>query len=299
MLNAINFNDQVAIVTGAGRGLGKAYAVLLASRGASVVVNDIGSVEGADVVDEISVSGGIAVSTTHDVATQQGGEELVRLAIERFGRLDILIHNAGFTDAAPFASTPPEMVERQERISLLQAYYVGQPAWRQMLIQEYGRIVLTSSGSIFGAEDLGAYAAAKSSILGLAQTLHVEARRSAADLLINVVIPSAETRLTRAGVYPERLAPLADPANVAAAVGFLASRDCSVNGQWFRVGGTYVGRTFLGVTGGWASGHTPITPEEVSDHIDEICDLGEFAVPADMTELMDVMQRRIEAALDA
>ena len=165
-----DFEGQVVAITGAGRGIGREYARLLADAGARVVVNDLGtdvSGEGsdemvaADVAAELRARGGRAVADDSDVSTPEGGAGIVEAALVAFGRLDALIHNAGTQHVAPYPEMPTDAVQHILGTHLLGAFHVGQPAWRVMAAQGYGRIVLTASVGMLGAPNLSAYAAAK------------------------------------------------------------------------------------------------------------------------------------------
>jgi NAD(P)-dependent dehydrogenase (short-subunit alcohol dehydrogenase family) len=171
-MSDITFAERVVVVTGAGRGLGRAYAVELARRGARVIVNDVAEdaagVSRADLtVEEIEQAGGIAVASTASVASRQGGTEICDLALSRFGRVDAVINNAGFSSTVPFESVSTEEMLRLYEVHVLGAIYVTQPIYRVMLERGYGRIVLTSSGGgLFGRPGAVAYATAKAALLG-------------------------------------------------------------------------------------------------------------------------------------
>lgn len=181
------------MVTGAGSGLGRAYALELARRGASVVVNDIG--ESADaVVAEIEVAGGTAVANRDSVATRVGGQAMVGAALERFGRLDILIANAGILRQARFEDMSEDDITSVIDVHLKGAFYVGQPAFAAMKRQRYGRILLTASSSgLFGHPWQASYAAAKAGIVGLANVIALEGH--AHGVLCNVIMPNARTAM--------------------------------------------------------------------------------------------------------
>src|SRR5215470_9070750 len=171
----MDFSGQVAVVTGGGRGMGRTYSLLLASRGAAVVVNDPGFQPGggepdasvaAGAVREIEAAGGRAVPSTDSVATADGGAAVVETALRAFGRVDLLVHNAGVVAASTFADQPIEEVLSVLAVHLHGAWHVGQPAWRDMEKRGYGRIVLTTSMAQFGHYRQPAYAAAKTGVIG-------------------------------------------------------------------------------------------------------------------------------------
>jgi NAD(P)-dependent dehydrogenase (short-subunit alcohol dehydrogenase family) len=311
----IRLDGQVAVVTGAGRGIGQAHAMLLAERGAAVVVNDIavesdGVARSQGVADEIVAEGGRAVASTHDVGSEATAGELIEQAIGEFGRLDILVHNAGLTRrtldeqslniAKGFAEADLTTVRRHLEVQLMGSYYLGLPAWKHMARQGYGRIALTTSSAIFGSSGDGAYSASKAAVIALARTMALEAQRTGLDIKTNVVCPSAATTSSelhdgnqvrfRGRLFPE---------NVSGALVWMVSPECSVSGECIRAGGSYVGRVFLGLTHGWVSPtDSPIQPEDVRDHLEEITALGGYVLPTDVDSVMDFMATRLAHTID-
>jgi NAD(P)-dependent dehydrogenase (short-subunit alcohol dehydrogenase family) len=280
----LDFSGQVAIVTGAGRGLGRAYALSLAARGAAVVVNDIGSDEAGEgrndelaaaTVDEIRSQGGQAVASADSVATPDGGAALVEVALGTFGKVDILIHNAGVVRTAPFAEASIDDVHAVLNTHLLGAWHVGQPAWRHMASRGYGRVILTSSNTVFGREEASAYGATKAAIIGLAKGLRQEAEP--VGIRINVICPLAASRL--GGTAEEVFGNLAAPEMVAAVVLYLASPACTLNGEVLQAGASHVARLFFGESRGWAKRSSGLTPEEVEAHLPEILDVSNEIIP--------------------
>ncbi|MGO8769623.1 SDR family NAD(P)-dependent oxidoreductase [Mycobacterium sp.] len=235
----LRFDDRVAVVTGAGRGLGRAYAQLLASRGAKVVVNDPGASlagEGADagpaghVVNEIRAAGGEAVACTASVTTPEGGDAIIQTALDHYGRLDILIHNAGNVRRGSLKEMSYEDFEAVLDVHLRGAFNVVRPAFPVMCDAGYGRIVLTSSiGGLYGNHGVANYAAAKAGVIGLS---NVAALEGAADgVTCNVIVPAAVTRMA-AGIDTSAYPPM-NPELVAPVVGWLAHESCSVTGEMF------------------------------------------------------------------
>ncbi len=235
----LRFDDRVAVVTGAGRGLGRAYAQLLASRGAKVVVNDLGASlagEGADagpaghVVNEIRAAGGEAVACTASVTTPEGGDAIIQTALDHYGRLDILIHNAGNVRRGSLKEMSYEDFEAVLDVHLRGAFNVVRPAFPVMCDAGYGRIVLTSSiGALYGNHGVANYAAAKAGVIGLS---NVAALEGAADgVTCNVIVPAAVTRMA-AGIDTSAYPPM-NPELVAPVVGWLAHESCSVTGEMF------------------------------------------------------------------
>ncbi|GAT05905.1 SDR family NAD(P)-dependent oxidoreductase [Mycolicibacterium fortuitum] len=238
-MSTLRFDERVAVITGAGRGLGREYALLLASKGAKVVVNDPGgslSGDGADtapaqqVVDEITTAGGEAIAVTDSVATVEGGQAIIGKAVERFGRVDILIHNAGTVRRGSLKELTYNDFEAVLDVHLRGAFHLVRPAFPLMCDSGYGRVVLTSSiGGLYGNHEVANYAAAKAGILGLCNVVALE---GAADgVLCNAIIPGAVTRMAEGrdtSAYPPM-----GPDLVAPVVGWLAHETCSVTGEYF------------------------------------------------------------------
>lgn len=284
----IDFQDRVAIVTGAGGGLGRVYALLLASRGASVVVNDLGgSLHGdgsgtnaADaVVEEITSTGGVAVADYNSVAESEGGAAIVERAVDTFGRVDVLISNAGILRDRTLLNMEVDDLRSVLSVHLEGAFYVTKPAFRVMKDQQYGRIVLTSSGSgIFGNFGQTNYAAAKAGLVGFMNALKLEGAKY--DVLVNTVAPIAQTRMTEEilGEMADKL----DPGSVAPAVAYLASEENQRTGELWSVGGGSVSRVFTGLCEGYfkhPDHEGPLTIEDVAEHVDDIRVEDEYIVP--------------------
>lgn len=233
----LRFDDRVAVITGAGRGLGREYALSLASRGAKVVVNDNGSAltgTGEDVgparqvAEEIVAAGGDAVASTESVATAEGGQAIIATALQRYGRVDILIHNAGNVRRGSLKEMSCADFDAVIDVHLRGAFHVVRPVFPVMCDALYGRIVLTSSiGGLYGNHGVANYAAAKAGLIGLSNVVALE---GAADgVLCNVVVPSAVTRMAEGldiSAYPPMGAEL-----VAPLVGLLAHESCPVSGE--------------------------------------------------------------------
>ena len=284
---SIDFRDRVVVVTGAGGGIGRAHALLLAQRGATVVVNDVGlSVHGdgaasgaADaVVAEIEAAGGRALASTESIATPEGGEAIVAAAVAAIGRLDLVVHNAGILRDRSFAKLSVEDVQAVMDVHLNGAFNVLIPAFKVMKGAGYGRIVLTTSSSgLFGTFGQANYAAAKAGLLGLMNVLAVEGARFG--ITANAISPTALTRMTE-----DLLGDIADhfdPAHVAAVVAYLASERCQLTHHVLTAGGGRVGRIFVGVTPGVYVGPEVATPETIEERLDAILDLDGHVVPDD------------------
>jgi NAD(P)-dependent dehydrogenase (short-subunit alcohol dehydrogenase family) len=280
----LGFDGKVAIVTGAGGGLGREHSLLLASRGALVVVNDVGgAVDGTggdagpaqQVVDEIKAKGGEAVADTNSVATPEGGEAIVQTALDAFERIDIVVNNAGILRDKAFHNLTPDLVDPVIDVHLRGAFYVTRPAWVHMREQNYGRVIVTaSSAGILGNFGQANYGAAKMGLVGLAHVLAQEGGRY--NIKANAVAPIAATRMTREifGDLADRL----DPALVSPVVAWLAHEDCPVSGHTYSVGGGRVARVFVGQGAGYMRTDAPLTPEDVRDHFGEIERTDDFTI---------------------
>ena len=293
--DTIRFDDQVVIITGAGGGLGRAYAHLLADRGAKVVVNDPGSdVHGSgqnrgpadEVVKEICELGGEATANYDSVTTVKGGAAIVAAALNRFGRLDGLIHNAGILRDKSFLKLCSEDLEAVLDVHLRGAFFVTQPAFRIMKEQRYGRIVFTTSASgLFGNFGQSNYGAAKTSLLGLMRVLSVEG--ASHGIHVNCVAPSARTRMTK-----ELLGPLSDqldPRHVAPLMAYLCCRQCNFTSEVFSAGGGRFARVFLGLTDGWYNRDGVCSIEELAERMEVVMDTDNFSVPHTGMDELQIM----------
>jgi NAD(P)-dependent dehydrogenase (short-subunit alcohol dehydrogenase family)/acyl dehydratase/putative sterol carrier protein len=296
----IRFDDQVAVVTGAGAGLGRTYALELAARGAKVVVNDLGGArdgtgEGtaaADkVVAEIKAAGGEAVANYDSVSTPEGGRNVVQTALDTWGRLDIVINNAGILRDRSFLKMEPADWDAVMAVHLKGAYNVSRPAFAAMRDGGYGRIVLTTSAAgLYGNFGQTNYSAAKMGLLGLMNTLKLEGEKY--DVKVNAVAPLAGTRLTEDVIPPDLFAKL-QPEFVAPLVLYLTSRDCGVTGEIFNTGAGYIDRAAIMTSAGVVigDGKTPPTLEEIHQHfeaIDELNDPAEYKdALASLTDMLD------------
>jgi NAD(P)-dependent dehydrogenase (short-subunit alcohol dehydrogenase family) len=233
----LRFDGRVAVVTGGGRGLGRSYALLLAAQGAKVVVNDPGgtlSGDGTDaqpaeqVVHEIATAGGEAAASTDSVATPAGGKAIIDTALDRYGRIDILVHNAGIVRRASLKEMSYDDFEAVLDVHLRGAFHVVRPAFGLMCDAGYGRIVLTSSiGGLYGNHDVANYAVAKAGLIGLSNVAAVEG--AAQGVTSNVIVPAAVTRMAD-GIDTSAYPPMG-PELVAPVVGWLAHESCSITGE--------------------------------------------------------------------
>jgi NAD(P)-dependent dehydrogenase (short-subunit alcohol dehydrogenase family) len=295
-----HFDGQVEIVTGAGGGIGRAEAMHLAAEGAQVVVNDYGgdtagnrgtSAAADAVVQEILDAGGAAVADAHDVSIE--AEEIVQTALDAFGGVHLLVNNAGISGGGLFEQIPAESFDRMLAIHLGGTIAVTRAAWPTMVAQGYGRIVNTSSASVFGLAGTSAYITAKAGLFGLTRALGRDGRTH--DIKVNAIMPSAYSRLTamsvafapvmEAGFPPEKIAPF---------VGALLTRECPCTAETFVAGGGRAARVVLATVPGM-TGITSI--DDVLSRFDEAMGSDEVLhVPDDATA--QVMYECAQIGLD-
>lgn len=281
----ISFADQVAVVTGAGRGLGRTYALELASRGAKVVVNDVGAAtDGSDtgstpareVVAQIEAAGGTAIANSESIATPDGGAAVVDAALNNFGRVDVVINNAGILRDKTFAKMSVADFDAVADVHLRGAFCVSRPAFAAMKEQGYGRMVFTTSAAgLFGNFGQANYGAAKMGLVGLSSGIAIEGARYG--ITSNVIAPLARTRLTD-GLLGEAGDSL-DPSLVTPMVVYLASKECTLTHEIYAAGAGWYGRTFVGLTPGWLPDSGPASVEDIADHIEHIRREDGYLVP--------------------
>ena len=295
----LRFDGRVAIITGAGGGLGRSHALELARRGAHILVNDPGSaLDGSGsstfaadrVVEEITALGGIAAPNHESVATAQGGRAIVQAALAAFGRLDVLVNNAGILRDKAFHHMDDTMIDAVIDVHLKGALYVSAPAYRVMREQGYGRIVNTSSASgLFGNFGQANYGAAKAGLAGLTRVLAIEG--AGHGIKVNAIAPVASTRMTQdvlgdlaAKVSPESVSPL---------VAYLAHEECSVNGNLYSVAGGRIARIFVAET------HGVVLPENTAEAIranlsliDQL-DVGSYHQPSSLDDEIAIIAKAL------
>ena len=279
-MDGLGLDGRVAIVTGAGGGLGRSHALLLADRGARVVVNDLGgTVDGSGagggaaqaVVDEIRALGGEAVADTNGVHTWEGGEAIVATALDAWGRVDVVVNNAGILRDVSFAKLGPDQLGPVLDVHLAGAFHVTRAAWGHMREAGFGRVVSTTSGSgLYGNYGQTNYAAAKMGLVGLTRTLALEGARYG--IIANAIAPLAASRMTE-GLLPSAVLDRLRPEHVSPVVAYLASPACDESGSVFSVGGGHVARVAI-VEGEGVSFRDVPTVEDVAASFDRIRDLG-------------------------
>ncbi|MEW1722533.1 SDR family NAD(P)-dependent oxidoreductase [Streptomyces sp. NPDC093109] len=293
-MSELSFEGRVAVVTGAGRGIGRAHARLLAERGARVVVNDLGgSMEGdgtdagpaRKVADAIVAAGGQAVVDNNDVSTEAGGRAVVDTALDAFGRVDILINNAGIIRWAGLPEVDLDNLERHLAVHLLGSFNTTRAAWPHFLEQGYGRVVLTTSAGLFGTDNNLSYAAAKGGVIGLARSAKLAGEPHG--IKVNVIAPAALTRM--GGIEDEAAADVAarqagmTSEAVSPIVAYLAHESCPVSGEVYAAGAGRFARFFVASTPGYVhEGGAVATVEDVVNNWDAINDEKGYYVPSDL-----------------
>ena len=322
-MSKIDFNGQVAVVTGAGGALGSAFCRELARRGAAIVANDLGGAptgEGASrgyadaIVEELKGQGARAVASYDTVATAAGGEAIIETALSTFGRVDIVVSNAGNQRNGAFGTLSEDEIEAVYAVHAKGAFYVCQPAYREMVRQGYGRILLVSSQSgVFGNPFRANYGSAKTSLIGL---MNVIAQEAPEGVVVNTLFPNAqggrlggtplEERpdiefLKAAGERSRHFAQGMKPEFVAALACYMASRQCDRSQHMYSVLGGKYSRLFVGLTRGWYSpGSDAPTCDDILAHIGEIDDRSVYDVPLSGLDEMDtVLAARRSMGLDA
>lgn len=296
----LRFDRRVAIVTGAGRGLGRAYARLLAERGATVVVNDLGggpfggggSTEpAAQTAAEIVAGGGRAIANFGDVSRAGDASMLVEQALEAFGGIDIVINNAGIFSFLAFESVTRSDLDEMHAINVGGSFEITRAAWPHLVERGYGRVVMTSSSAVLGVEDQSHYVAAKAALVGLTRALAAEGQ--AHGITVNAIMPVAWTRLVaearEAAGRPGAGRPNLRPELVAPVVAWLAHEDCPASGELIAAAAGYVGRVFVAQTQGHFDRQLSI--ESVRDHWPSVMAEDGCVIASRMSEIVALMLR--------
>jgi NAD(P)-dependent dehydrogenase (short-subunit alcohol dehydrogenase family) len=312
MTTRLRFDGEVAVVTGGGRGVGRAHAHALAERGARVVVNDLGgSVAGtgsgdprpaAQVAREIADLGGEAIASTADVATEDGAASIIATALAAWGQVDIVVNNAGNLDPGALPELTVDAVERHLDIHVLGSFNVTRAAWPHMASRRYGRVIVTTSIGMFGGPHLLAYATAKGAAVSLGRSLALTGAEHG--ILVNMLAPAAETRMVTDPVFRARagLPPLPEdrepdpsrgPEHVTPMLLVLAHRSCPANGETFGAGLGRFARIFWAETPGIVA--PGLEPEELLARWDEVVGADSYGVPASSADSVSFREGLIDA----
>jgi NAD(P)-dependent dehydrogenase (short-subunit alcohol dehydrogenase family) len=299
MSDAVRFEDKVVIVTGAGGGLGRAHALLFASHGARVVVNDLGGSahgEGANasaadkVVAEIIAAGGTAVAN-HDSVTD--GDKIVQNALDAFGRVDVLVNNAGILRDKTFAKMEDADWDLVYRVHVEGSYKVTHAAWPHLREQNYGRVIFTSSTSgIYGNFGQSNYGMAKMGLYGLTRTLALEGRKN--NIMVNAIAPTGGTRMTE-GLIPANIFEMLKPELISPLVVYLGSEQCKDSGGLFEVGGGWIGKVrWERSLGAGFDPQAGFSPDDVAAQWQTINDFTDAAHPRDNDEALKEMMANLQ-----
>lgn len=290
-MSSLDLHGRVAVVTGAGGGLGREHALALAARGACVVVNDVGgaldgsgtSASPAETVARlITDRGGAAVADSHSVSNEEGGAAIIAAAIDAFGRIDIVVNNAGIVRDKTFHNLTRDAIDDVLAVHLGGAFWVTRSAWPHLRKQKYGRVLFTTSpAGLLGNFGQANYAAAKSGVVGLMKVLAIEGAKYG--ITANAISPLAKTRMTE-NLLSGFLADHADPSLVSPLVLWLASEACTDSGNVYSVGGGRTARFVVGMTPGWTRTDGQLTPEDIAAHWDEINDTTGLTVALELND---------------
>lgn len=277
----LHFANRVAIVTGSGRGMGREHALLLGRLGAAVIVNSITPATAEETVQDIIKTGGKAIAYVGSVTDRAVADAMVKLAVETFGRIDIIINNAGAADPRPFEDTSEVQLWDQLRLHLGGAFNMSQAAWPHMLKQSFGRIVMILSATLFGMPNNSSYVAAKMAMLGLARSIALEGKPH--NVLVNSIATSGFTPGFQKAIKSEEIQAMAkvymSAADVAPAVAWLAHESCQISGEALSASGKFVSRIFLAETQGFIGGADNVwVLETIRDHWEEIMDEKDYVV---------------------
>ncbi len=292
-MSRISLDGQVSIVTGSGAGLGRAYALDLAGRGAAVVVNDVAPERADAVVAEIEAAGGRAAPSYDSVVDRDGARAIVQTAVDRFGTVDAVVNNAGDMRNGWFDDLTADDFDSVIAVHIGGCFHVTQAAWPILRDKGYGRVVMVSSNAgLWAMQGLANYSAAKGGVYGLGRALAVEGREHG--ILVNILLPGAATAIAAGSPVPDyeksfrkELREVFSPRRAAEAVAplvtYLASSSCTVTGETYSAVAGRFARAFVAVTDGWfADDYMGVTAEDIRDHFDEINDRSTFHVPVNL-----------------
>ncbi len=289
-MTEISLKDRVAIVTGSGAGLGRAYVLDLAARGAAVVVNDFARERADEVVSEIEAVGGTAVASYDSVADPAGARAIVQTALDRFGTVHVLVNNAGSMRNGWFEDQTKDDLEAVLAVHIGGCFYVTQAAWPVLRENGYGRVVMvSSSGGLWAMQGMANYSAAKGGVYGLGRALAFEGKEHG--IFVNMLLPGAATTIATASPVPEYMrhfrpelheviAPRREVEGVVPMATYLSSEACTVTGETFSAVAGRFARVIVAVTDGWfVDDYTQVRAEDVAEHFDEISDASTYHVP--------------------
>ncbi|QYJ03628.1 SDR family NAD(P)-dependent oxidoreductase [Nocardioides panacisoli] len=292
-MKEISLDGRVAVVTGAGRGLGRAHVELLAARGAHVVVNDVDAASqdspAQEVVAAVRAAGGTAVADGTDISTPDGAAQVVELATSTFGRLDVVVNNAGILRDRSFAKMSADEVDSVLKVHVGGTLWMSKAAWPVMIEQGAGRIInTTSAAGLFGNFGQANYAAAKAGIIGLTKTLAIEGERFG--ITANAIEPGARTRMTENLLGD--LADSLDPSLVSPLVVWLSAAECDVTGEVYNVGGGRVARVLVAQTPGHFS--RDLTPESIREAWDDLNNPAKATVMTDFRQELELLTELLQ-----
>lgn len=315
-MSKIDFTGRTVVITGAGGGLGRTYALDIARRGGNVVVNDLGgNVDGdnpspsmADTVaEEVRAAGGRAIACYDSVVTRDGAEAIIDKALTEFGQVDALINNAGTLDNYWFEDFPEKERDSLFAVHLTGTFNVTQAAWRHMQKAQYGRVLITSSGAgMFGNQMQSAYGAAKAGSTGLMNVLAQEGKKH--NIMVNALLPNATSRMgdkmdmklmEPMMKWASNMENSVSPPFITAAAVYLVSEQCGTTHDLYSVLGGRIARAFIGVTEGWLGPRdTPPSADDIAEHIEVIRDVTRGVhIPADLMDEARIVYEQINASL--
>jgi NAD(P)-dependent dehydrogenase (short-subunit alcohol dehydrogenase family) len=283
----VSFENRTAIITGAGRGLGEAYASMLASRGCRVLLNDLDESAAQAAADRIIAEGGDATISVGDITDQSYAAELVATAIEKYGQVDAVVNNAGIISYGPALEATQESFERHFRVHVLGAFNVTRAAWPHLAAHRRGRVVFVSSAAALGTSVAVEYATAKAAVIGLGRSLAMAGGDDG--ITCNVVMPTGATRMESGGAdiglveLSQHRTDVMSPRLAANLIAVLASDACPVSGEMFMTGRGTAGSMFIGSSPGLVS--ADLTPEMILENWDQVSDRSEYRTPANGFDL--------------